>query len=58
MDSLRDLLSEHGQAILDLDSPTVLYLLGAVVGGAILGWLLRAMLGKRALEKVEGRWQQ
>ena len=58
MDSLRDLLSDHGQAILDLDSRTVLYLLVAVVVGVILGWLFRAMLGKRALEKAEGRWQQ
>ena len=57
MDSLRDLLSDHGQALSDLDSRTVLYLLVAVVVGVILGWLFRAMLGKRALQKVDGQWQ-
>ncbi len=57
MDSLRDLLSGHGQAILDLDSRTVLYLLVAVVIGVILGWFFRATLGKRALQKVDGQWQ-
>ncbi len=57
MDSLRDLLSEHGQAILNLDSRTVLYLLVAIVVGVILGWLFRAMLGKRALQRIDGQWQ-
>jgi predicted flap endonuclease-1-like 5' DNA nuclease len=33
------------------------YLLGAVVAGAALGWLLRGMQGKRHTEKLLDKWQ-
>jgi predicted flap endonuclease-1-like 5' DNA nuclease len=40
-----------------LDLQTGLYLLAAVLGGGIIGWLIRSMLGSRSLSQLGDEWQ-
>lgn len=41
----------------DLSSQTILYVLAAVIVGAVIGWLIRSLRTRRSHERLEGKWR-
>lgn len=44
--------------MIDLDLQAGLYLLAAAIGGVIVGWLIRSMIGSRNLSQMDDQWQK